>query len=103
VDRHADYTIPAPCSGSSSIFKKIMVIVDGHLEEVTLTHALCHGLGGLHPTSHSIYPGSIPGRSYKICGGRSDTGTGFLTVLRFPLPVVIAPNALRSFRSVLVQ
>jgi hypothetical protein len=28
-----------------------------------------------------------------ICGGQSDIGAGFLQVLRFPLPVLIAPTA----------
>jgi hypothetical protein len=32
-------------------------------------------------------------RSYGICGGQSDTVAGFLKVLRFPLPILIPPNA----------
>jgi hypothetical protein len=34
-------------------------------------------------------------RSYSICGGQSDTGAGFLRVLRFPLPS-IQPTAPHS-------
>jgi hypothetical protein len=32
-------------------------------------------------------------RSSEICGGQSDTGAGFLRVLRFPLPIFIPPIA----------
>jgi hypothetical protein len=31
-------------------------------------------------------------RSCGICGRQSGTGVGFLLVLRFPLPILIAPN-----------
>jgi hypothetical protein len=34
-----------------------------------------------------------PIRSCGICGEQSDTGTGFLRVLRFPLPILIPPIA----------
>jgi hypothetical protein len=32
-------------------------------------------------------------KSCGICGGQSDTGAGFLRVLRFPLSILIQPNA----------
>jgi hypothetical protein len=32
-------------------------------------------------------------RSCGVCGGRSGTRTDFLRVFRFPLPILIAPNA----------
>jgi hypothetical protein len=32
-------------------------------------------------------------RSCGICGGQSGTGAGFLRALRFPLPILISPNA----------
>jgi hypothetical protein len=35
-------------------------------------------------------------RSCGICGGQSGTETGFLLVLRFPLPVVVLPTVPRS-------
>jgi hypothetical protein len=35
-------------------------------------------------------------RSCGICGGQSDTGAGFLRVLRFPLPILIPPIAPQS-------
>jgi hypothetical protein len=38
-------------------------------------------------------------RSCGICGGLSDTGTGFLRVLRFPLPIFNPPTAPHSSSS----
>jgi hypothetical protein len=35
-------------------------------------------------------------RSSGICGGQSDTGAGYLRVLRFPLPILIPPTAPNS-------
>jgi hypothetical protein len=35
-------------------------------------------------------------RSCGTCGGRSGTGAGFLLVFRFPLPILIPPNARHS-------
>jgi hypothetical protein len=40
-------------------------------------------------------------RPCGICGGQSGTGTGFLRVLRFPLPIHIPPIAI--YRPGLVQ
>jgi hypothetical protein len=36
-------------------------------------------------------------KSCGICGGRSGTGAGLLRVLRFPLPILIPPNASCSY------
>jgi hypothetical protein len=38
-------------------------------------------------------------RSCGICGGQSSTGAGFLSVLRFPLSIVIPPTAQHSSSS----
>jgi hypothetical protein len=35
-------------------------------------------------------------KSCRICGGQSGTGAGFLRVVRFPLPILIPPNAPHS-------
>jgi hypothetical protein len=45
------------------------------------------------------FPTRRPGfehRSCGICGGQSDTGAGFLRVLRFLLPILIPPTAPHS-------
>jgi hypothetical protein len=36
-------------------------------------------------------------QSCGICCGQSGTGAGFLSVLRFPLPIIIPPNSPDSF------
>jgi hypothetical protein len=35
-------------------------------------------------------------RSCGMCGGQNGTGTGFLRVLRFPVPILIPPTAPHS-------
>jgi hypothetical protein len=40
-------------------------------------------------------------RACGICGGQSDTGAGFLRVLRFPLPIFLPPVAPQSPSSVI--
>jgi hypothetical protein len=40
-------------------------------------------------------------RSCGICGGQSDTGAGFLRVLRFPLPISVPPTASQSPSSII--
>jgi hypothetical protein len=39
-------------------------------------------------------------RSCGICGGHSETGTDFLRVLRFPLPILVPPAAPYSLPTV---
>jgi hypothetical protein len=39
--------------------------------------------------------------SCGICGGQSGAGTGFLRVLRFPLPIFIPPIAPQSLSSII--
>jgi hypothetical protein len=45
----------------------------------------------------------IPARVWYcgICGGQSGAGTGFLRVLRFPLPIFIPPIAPQSSSSII--
>jgi hypothetical protein len=40
-------------------------------------------------------------RSCGICGGQSDTGAGFLRVLRFPLSIHIPPTAPQSSSTII--
>jgi hypothetical protein len=40
-------------------------------------------------------------RSCGICGGQSDTGAGYLRVLRFPLPIFILPTAPHSSSTII--
>jgi hypothetical protein len=40
-------------------------------------------------------------RSYRICGGQSESEEGFLRVLGSPLPIFIQPTAPRSSSSII--
>jgi hypothetical protein len=53
----------------------------------------CHSSGGYLQASHRGDPGWNPGQAMWNCGRQSGTGTGFLRVLRFPLPILIPPTA----------
>jgi hypothetical protein len=65
----------------------------------TFTHIILtswrprHSSSGYSLTSHRGGPGSSPGLASGICGEQSVAGTGFLRVLRFPLPIFIPPNS----------
>jgi hypothetical protein len=63
---------------------------------------LCRAIG--HAVSHRLatrWPEFEPGvRSCGICGGQSDTGEGFLRVLRFSLPLM-PPTAPHSSTSII--
>jgi hypothetical protein len=48
---------------------------------------------------HRRGPGSRPGLASGICGGQSGVGTGFLLVLRFPLPKPFIPPTSPSSKS----
>jgi hypothetical protein len=60
-------------------------------QHVFIGRAVAQAVSRWLPTAAA--PGSRPVRSCGICGGQSGTGAGFLQVLRFPLPIIIAPNS----------
>jgi hypothetical protein len=62
---------------------------------ITINYQLrpCHSSDGYSPASHRGGPGSIPGHVMLDCGGRSDTGAGFLRVHRFLLTILTPPNS----------
>jgi hypothetical protein len=53
----------------------------------------CHSSGGLSPASHHSGLGSSPGHVMCDLWFKSGVGAGFLLALRFPLPILITPNA----------
>jgi hypothetical protein len=50
----------------------------------------CRSSSGYSLASHRGGPGSLPGRACGVCGRQSGIGAGFLRVLRFPMPIIIA-------------
>jgi hypothetical protein len=61
--------------------------------------AIAEAVGRRLPTSVARVRGWVKSRG--ICDGRSGTGSGFLRVLRFPLPILIPPTAPHSSSSVI--
>jgi hypothetical protein len=58
------------------------------------TCATAQAVSRRHPTAGARVRAGV--RLCGICGGQSGTGTGFLRVLRFPMPVPIPPIAPQS-------
>jgi hypothetical protein len=57
-------------------------------------HAIAHAVSRRLPTASGRVRYQV--RSCGNCDGQSGTGAGFLLVLWFPLPILIAPTALHS-------
>jgi hypothetical protein len=58
-----------------------------------LISLICQQLSNSRKLPTAAAPVRARVRSCGICGERSDTGAGFLRVLRFPLPIFIPPIA----------
>jgi hypothetical protein len=56
-----------------------------------------------HGAKHYNLEGSIPVQVMLVCAGQSDTGPGFLRVLRFPLPIFITQTAPHSSSSSIIR
>jgi hypothetical protein len=61
--------------------------------------AIAQAVSGRLPTAAARFQAQAGWRG--ICGGQSCTGSGFLRVLRFPLPIIIPPTAPYSSSSII--
>jgi hypothetical protein len=68
-------------------------------EKALLGRAVAQAVSRRLPTAAARVRAQV--RSCGACSGQSDTGEGFLRVLRFPLPILIPPTAPHSSSSII--
>jgi hypothetical protein len=88
----------------SSNFIAIMRSVSGNfliysVLLLNLSRAIAQAVSLRLPTTAARVRAQV--RSCGVCGGQSGIGTGFLRVLRFPLPIPIPPTAPHSSSSII--
>jgi hypothetical protein len=77
-----------------SLLCSVLTDSENHSASYTIGHAIAQAVSRLLPTEMAWVRTQV--RSNGICGEQSGTGTGFLRVLAFPLPILLPSNAPHS-------